>query len=68
MTVAPSTHDVEHIDAIMGGQGDWFSARLLRLFGKADSQNRLLLAVIYPAHHKLFMDWYLDQEVPGVPE
>lgn len=68
MTLAPSPHDYENIDAIMGGQGDWFSARLLRLFAKADAENRAKLATIYPAHHALFLDWYLDREVPGVPE
>jgi len=63
-----SAHDRENIDAIMGGQGDWFSARLLRLLAKADYKNRLLIGSIYPEHYAVFMDWYLDREVEGVPE
>lgn len=68
IVVPLSDHDRANIDAIMGGHGDWFSARLLRLIAKGDHRNRVLLGSIYPEHYEAFMQWYLDQSVPGVPE
>jgi hypothetical protein len=68
MTIHLSEHDEANIDAIMGGHGDWFSARLLRLIAKGDFENRQLLGSIYPEHYAAFMAWYVDQPVEGVPE
>lgn len=67
VVVPLSDHDRENIDKIMGGYGDWFSARLLRLLAKADHRNRMMLGSLYPEHLEAFMAWYLDQPVE-VPE
>lgn len=68
MAARLSDHDRENIDRIMGGYGDWFSARLLRLMAKADKENRQILANAYPDHYVAFIGWYMDQPVVGVPE
>ncbi len=49
--------DKRHIEDIIGGYGDWFSAELLRLIAKADMQNRLRLAQAYPDHVQAFLEW-----------
>lgn len=57
MTATLSQHDRERIDEIMGGYGDWFSARLIRLIAKADRENRELLRQVFPEHVEAYEDW-----------
>ena len=40
--------DIENVERILGGHGDWFTARLLRLIARADGQNRARLASGFP--------------------
>ena len=37
---------------------DWFTAQLYRLFQKADSGNRRRLAIGFPEHYQVWLDWY----------
>lgn len=46
----PSDFDVENLDRILGGMGDWFSAQLFRLIAKADPGNRDRLRMAFPFH------------------
>lgn len=57
MTAHVSDHDREKMDDIMGGYGDWFSARLIRLIAKADYQNRELLRRVFPDHVEAYETW-----------
>lgn len=43
-----SEYDREEIESILAGEGDWFTAQLLRLIAKADYENRAKLAVVFP--------------------
>lgn len=54
MTATPSPHDIIHMEDILSGYGNWFSAELLRLIAKADLDNRELLRRIYPNHVAVF--------------
>lgn len=67
MTARVSDHDRENIDRIMGGYGDWFSARLIRLVAKADYQNRELLRQVFPDHVEAYEVW-ANSPVETVPE
>lgn len=60
MAAALSLYDRTHIAEIVAGQGDWFSAHLLRLIAKADDTNRLRLSLIYPDHVQAYLDWYYE--------
>jgi hypothetical protein len=40
--------DTEHMDAILHGYGDWFTAHLFRLIAKADPSNQAQLAKAFP--------------------
>lgn len=53
----PSKFDHEHINAIMAGHGDWFSAELLRFLPKADPLNLERFRVMFPEHVALFEHW-----------
>lgn len=48
-----SDFDREHVDLILDGQGDWFTAQLLRLIMKADRTNREKLRVSFPEEVEL---------------
>ncbi len=52
-----SSWDRNHIADIMGGKGDWFTARLLRLIIVADAENRGKLALGFPEEVALAEDW-----------
>lgn len=52
-----SEFDKENIDRIMGGYGDWFSARLLRLCQKADFETLAQLRLGFPDHVQLYEEW-----------
>ena len=58
MTAILSEHDKEHIADIVAGYGDWFSAELIRLIGKADRENRTLLRQVFPDHVEAYERWY----------
>ncbi|QNN23548.1 hypothetical protein HED60_15105 [Planctomycetales bacterium ZRK34] len=45
-----SDHDRENIHAILGGEGDWFSCRLLRLIARSDVDNRRRFRLGWPEH------------------
>ena len=52
-----SEWDREHMDEIIGGEGDWFTAHLLRLMNKADAENRAILGILYPNEYMAFLEW-----------
>ena len=43
-----SNYDKKYIDNILSGDGDWFTARLLRLISRADHNNLELLRKGFP--------------------
>jgi hypothetical protein len=43
-----SNYDKKYIDNILTGEGDWFTARLLRLISRADQNNLELLRKGFP--------------------
>ena len=53
----PSAHTIAHMDEIMDGWGDWFSADLLRLIAKADLVNREKLRQAFPKHVLVYELW-----------
>ena len=52
-----SDYDRAHIGSILAGEGDWFTAQLLRLIAKADSTNRMKLSVAFPEEVKAYEEW-----------
>jgi hypothetical protein len=58
-----SKYEREHVDAIMGGHGDWFTAQLMRLIAKADSHHRALLRKGFPEEVEL-VERYLHGQIP----
>lgn len=54
--------DEENIDAIMSGQGDWFSAQLLRMCGKADKATLEQIRAGFPDHVQLWEKWYYKDD------
>jgi len=53
----PSQWDIENLDLIMSGHGDWFSAELFRLMRKTDAKNRKRLGVAFPFHMEAYYRW-----------
>jgi hypothetical protein len=43
-----SEHDKQNLTAIINGEGDWFTARLIRVIIHADMSNRRRLALGFP--------------------
>ena len=58
-----SDFDISNMPRILSGHGDWFSADLLRLMAKADSENLTKLANAYPEVFIEFMRYHRG----GVP-
>lgn len=58
----PSEYDRAHVGEILGGRGDWFGAKLLRLIAKADSDNRERLRLAFPEHVNLYESWLNGHE------
>lgn len=56
-----SDYDRHHIDDILNGHGDWFSAQLLRLIAHADAANRELLRAGFPDHVEAYEKWYRQE-------
>ena len=44
-----SEYDKQNIGLIIGGHGDWFTAKLIRLIRDADLSNRRKLFSVFPA-------------------
>lgn len=53
-----SEYDRKHMADILAGQGDWFSAQLLRLIAKADHENLKRLRQVYPEHVEAYEAWH----------
>lgn len=57
-----SEFDKAHIDEIMSGQvGDWFTAQLLRLCAKADSDNLERIRIGFPDVVALYEEWFASE-------
>ena len=52
-----SEYDRANVGAIIAGDGDWFSAQLLRLIRKADFENRAKLRLGFPDHVAAIERW-----------
>lgn len=52
-----SQHDREHMQELLAGYGDWFSAHLLRLIAKCDKDNLETLRSVYPDHVEAYEQW-----------
>jgi hypothetical protein len=52
-----SQWDKDHFGDIIAGQGDWFTAHLIRLFHKADRTNFAKLLEAYPEVGLSYIKW-----------
>lgn len=52
-----SDYDRAHIGDILAGDGDWFTAYLLRLCAKADAVNLALIRQGFPEVVEAYLDW-----------
>ncbi len=52
-----SDYDREHIEDIIFGEGDWFTAKLIRLCVKADPRNLERIRKGFPEVVAAFEDW-----------
>jgi len=43
-----STYDYQNLAAILAGEGDWFTSKLLRVISTADTNNRMKLYMGFP--------------------
>lgn len=57
MTEGLSDYDKEHIEDLIFGEGDWFSAKLIRLCVKADGMNLERLRKGFPDHVEAYEAW-----------
>lgn len=57
MVAQLSDYDRSNVGNIISGEGDWFSAELLRLIAKADVENREQLRVAFPDHVEAYEQW-----------
>lgn len=55
--MALSEWDRDHVTEIMWGEGDWFTAHLLRLILKADDANTAKIAQVFPDEVALVEQW-----------
>ena len=60
--LALSDHDRAHVAEILRGQGDWFSAQLLRLIKRSDHRRREQMRLAFPTH----VDAVIDAEQEGI--
>ena len=56
-----SEFDREHMADIITGEGDWFTAHLLRLIAKADLNNRARLRLAYPEEVEAYEQWLVTE-------
>ena len=54
-----SDYDKAHVQDILNGQGDWFTAQLLRLCAKADAFNLERLRKGFPEEVAAYENWLL---------
>ena len=59
-----SEFDKVSINRIMQGQGDWFTAQVLRLCGKADPNNLARLRQGFPEEVAAYEAWYHSYNTP----
>lgn len=52
-----SEYDKTHVSSIMSGEGDWFTARLLRLCACADRDNLALMRIVWPEVVEAYIEW-----------
>jgi hypothetical protein len=52
-----SSYDIQNIESIISGTGDWFTAHLLRLMAHADKDNLRRLGEAYPDVFTYFCAW-----------
>lgn len=52
-----SSYDEAHVEEILRGEGDWFTAELLRLCAKADIHNLARLRVAFPEVVDAYLAW-----------
>lgn len=57
-----SDFDKANVDKIMKGMGNWFSAEIFRLMGKADLTNRMKLATAFPEIYEEWYKWNMGQK------
>ena len=60
-----SDYDKAHIYEILRGEGDWFTAQLLRLVAKADIHNRGRLHEAFPEVVDAYLEWYYGVPSPS---
>jgi len=60
-----SPYDKARFVDILHGEGDWFSAKLLRLIAKADAENREKLRLGFPEEVAFYENWTGRSGLPG---
>jgi hypothetical protein len=63
-----SKYDIDNVESILRGDGDWFSAQLIRMCAKADAQNLERLRLGFPRHVALWEAWYYKRPEYPYPE
>jgi hypothetical protein len=63
-----SRYDIEHVEEIMKGDGDWFTAKLLRLIADSDLPNRERIRAGFPKEVALYEAWFYKNERHPYPE
>jgi hypothetical protein len=53
-----SEFDRENVQIILNGHGDWFGAKLLRLYANADPSSRDKIRMGFPSYAEAYDDWY----------
>ena len=62
MSEGPSPYDQARIGEIVAGEGDWFSAHLIRLIAKADRENRARLRKVFPEYVEAYESWHRGED------
>lgn len=52
-----SDYDRKHVDEIIAGRGDWFSAKLIRLLHVCDHDNFETIRSVYSDHVEAYEEW-----------
>jgi hypothetical protein len=53
-----SSWDIDHLQDIFDGNGEWFTAQLMRLIAKADGVNLEKLRMAYPDEVRVYEEWH----------
>lgn len=59
-----NNYDRDNIGSLLKGEGDWFTAQLLRLIAKADTWNRARLRLAFPEEVAAYERWLHEQGNP----